>query len=352
MIEDTIIYLKNMLNDIEKDFNEVLDFKNIINIKGYKKIMCDDYASFYKPCVILLKYGYNRFMKTNYSLEAYEDMLRKMGNPAFLNIYSKKILKDVNISKNMFSNVDSYIYFMQRLCRPNVIKSIELNDIRDNKTKDGKNLMEILINNPINVFMEQVNSFISKYSTIIEYLRELIFEINNVKATQISNDINQFKICYDKFYSIVSKPKIEIKCVENLKVKLKEEINKINSHEDNSKEEFNNKVKASNVIKTGTRKERMEQYIEQNRKKQLINDVQNLRKKLDEDSIIWINLLVEELQLLDENGIKEFLQNPNKNLPNNSEIKKDIIIKATAMELDYKDADKRIVNTLYTLTQR
>lgn len=74
--------------------------------------------------------------------------------------------------------------------------------------------------------------------------------------------------------------------------------------------------------------------------------LEDLKSRLDGESKLWVDIIVDELQNLDEELLKDFLDDPYPYMPNVNDNVYQLVMKTILETLKYKDADIRVVEKL------
>lgn len=338
-IDDTIDMISSEENRLKRDYEVVFNVKeNIIN-NGFSLVAYDN-DEFEHACVILNSYGYKSFMTSNITYKEYEKLFKLVGKRI-----GKLFLKDINMKGNKYLNASSYANMMQRLCKSEKYLKI-MDDSRKkiiiDKNKDivgGASLLDTLIVEPKNKFMSMTNSFLNDKKLTIKDMAILKELLNNTMYTDISKDYNKFKALSNEIFRIIKRNSFNDELLEDVKVELRGEIK---SYEDFLERLRNkNKVVENKELKLGDRKERINEY----KKDKLKQEIKRKKSSLSSESKLWIDILVDQLLAFDKDMIDNFKTDYKSYLPvENNDIKEiiDVVIK----QLEYKDADEDIIDTL------
>lgn len=338
-IDDAIDMISSEENRLKRDYEVVCNVKeNIIN-NGFSLVAYDN-DEFEHACVILNSYGYKSFMTSNITYNEYEKLFKLVGKRS-----GKLFLKDINMKKNKYLNASSYANMMQRLCKSEKYLKI-IDDSRKkiiiDKNKDivgGASLLDTLIVEPKNKFMSMTNSFLNDKKLAIKDMAILRELLNNIMYTDISKDYNKFKALSNEIFRIIKRNSFNDELLEEVKVELRGEIK---SYEDFLERLRNkNKVVENKELKLGDRKERINEY----KKDKLKQKIKIKKSSLSSESKLWIDILVDQLLAFDKDMIDNFKTDYKSYLPvENNDINEiiDVVIK----QLEYKDADEDIIDTL------
>lgn len=210
------------------------------------------------------------------------------------------------------------------------------------KNKDivgGASLLDTLIVEPKNKFMSMTNSFLNDKKLVIKDMAILRELLNNIMYTDISKDYNKFKALSNEIFRIIKRNSFNDELLEEVKVELRGEIK---SYEDFLERLRNkNKVLENKELKLGDRKERINEY----KKDKLKQKIKIKKSSLSSESKLWIDILVDQLLAFDKDMIDNFKTDYKSYLPvENNDINEiiDVVIK----QLEYKDADEDIIDTL------
>lgn len=338
-IDDTIDMISSLENKLKRDYEVVCNVKENILNNGFSLVAYDN-DEFEHACVILNSYGYKSFMTSNITYNEYEKLFKLVGKRS-----GKLFLKDINMKGNKYLNASSYANMMQRLCKSEKYLKI-IDDSRKkiiiDKNKDivgGASLLDTLIVEPKNKFMSMTNSFLNDKKLVIKDMAILKELLNNIMYTDISKDYNKFKALSNEIFRIIKRNSFNDELLEDAKVELRGEIK---SYEDFLERLRNkNKVVENKELKLGDRKERINEY----KKDKLKHEIKIKKSSLSSESKLWIDILVDQLLAFDKDMIDDFKTDYKSYLPvENNDIKEiiDVVIK----QLEYKDADEDIIDTL------
>ena len=338
-INDTINMISSLENKLKRDYEVVYNVKENILNNGFSLVAYDN-DEFELACVILNSYGYKSFMTSNITYNEYEKLFKLVGKRS-----GKLFLKDINMKENKYLNASSFANMMQRLCKSEKYLKI-IDDSRKkiiiDKNKDivgGASLLDTLIVEPKNKFMSMTNSFLNDKKLAIKDMAILRELLNNIMYTDISKDYNKFKALSNEIFRIIKRNSFNDELLEEAKVELRGEIK---SYEDFLERLRNkNKVVENKKLKLGDRKERKNEY----KKDKLKQEIKIKKSSLSSESKLWIDILVDQLLAFDKDMIDNFKTDYKSYLPvENNDINEiiDVVIK----QLEYKDADKDIIDTL------
>lgn len=338
-IDDTIDMISSEENKLKRDYEVVCNVKENILNNGFSLVAYDN-DEFEHACVILNSYGYKSFMTSNITYNEYEKLFKLVGKRS-----GKLFLKDINMKGNKYLNASSYANMMQRLCKSEKYLKI-IDDSRKkiiiDKNKDivgGASLLDTLIVEPKNKFMSMINSFLNDKKLAIKDMAILRELLNNIMYTDISKDYNKFKALSNEIFRIIKRNSFNYELLEDVKVELRGEIK---SYEDFLERLRNkNKVVENKELKLGDRKERINEY----KKDKLKQKIKIKKSSLSSESKLWIDILVDQLLAFDKDMIDNFKTDYKSYLPvENNDINEiiDVVIK----QLEYKDADEDIIDTL------
>lgn len=338
-IDDTIDMISSEENKLKRDYEVVCNVKENILNNGFSLVAYDN-DEFEHACVILNSYGYKSFMTSNITYNEYEKLFKLVGKRS-----GKLFLKDINMKENKYLNASSYANMMQRLCKSEKYLKI-IDDSRKkiiiDKNKDivgGASLLDTLIVEPKNKFMSMINSFLNDKKLAIKDMAILRELLNNIMYTDISKDYNKFKALSNEIFRIIKRNSFNDELLEDVKVELRGEIK---SYEDFLERLRNkNKVVENKELKLGDRKERINEY----KKDKLKQKIKIKKSSLSSESKLWIDILVDQLLAFDKDMIDNFKTDYKSYLPvENNDINEiiDVVIK----QLEYKDADEDIIDTL------
>lgn len=338
-IDDTIDMISSEENKLKRDYEVVCNVKENILNNGFSLVAYDN-DEFEHACVILNSYGYKSFMTSNITYNEYEKLFKLVGKRS-----GKLFLKDINMKENKYLNASSYANMMQRLCKSEKYLKI-IDDSRKkiiiDKNKDivgGASLLDTLIVEPKNKFMSMINSFLNDKKLAIKDMAILRELLNNIMYTDISKDYNKFKALSNEIFRIIKRNSFNYELLEDVKVELRGEIK---SYEDFLERLKNkNKVVENKELKLGDRKERINEY----KKDKLKQEIKIKKSSLSSESKLWIDILVDQLLAFDKDMIDNFKTDYKSYLPvENNDINEiiDVVIK----QLEYKDADEDIIDTL------
>lgn len=338
-IDDTIDMISSEENKLKRDYEVVCNVKENILNNGFSLVAYDN-DEFEHACVILNSYGYKSFMTSNITYNEYEKLFKLVGKRS-----GKLFLKDINMKENKYLNASSYANMMQRLCKSEKYLKI-MDDSRKkiiiDKNKDivgGASLLDTLIVEPKNKFMSMTNSFLNDKKLAIKDMAILRELLNNIMYTDISKDYNKFKALSNEIFRIIKRNSFNDELLEDTKVELRGEIK---SYEDFLERLRNkNKVVENKELKLGDRKERINEY----KKDKLKQKIKIKKSSLSSESKLWIDILVDQLLAFDKDMIDNFKTDYKSYLPvENNDINEiiDVVIK----QLEYKDADEDIIDTL------
>lgn len=338
-IDDTIDMISSEENKLKRDYEVVCNVKENILNNGFSLVAYDN-DEFEHACVILNSYGYKSFMTSNITYNEYEKLFKLVGKRS-----GKLFLKDINMKENKYLNSSSFANMMQRLCKSEKYIKI-IDDSRKkiiiDKNKDivgGASLLDTLIVEPKNKFMSMTNSFLNDKKLAIKDMAILRELLNNIMYTDISKDYNKFKALSNEIFRIIKRNSFNDELLEDAKVELRGEIK---SYEDFLERLRNkNKVVENKELKLGDRKERINEY----KKDKLKQKIKIKKSSLSSESKLWIDILVDQLLAFDKDMIDNFKTDYKSYLPvENNDINEiiDVVIK----QLEYKDADEDIIDTL------
>lgn len=338
-IDDTIDMISSEENKLKRDYEVVCNVKENILNNGFSLVAYDN-DEFEHACVILNSYGYKSFMTSNITYNEYEKLFKLVGKRS-----GKLFLKDINMKENKYLNASSFANMMQRLCKSEKYLKI-IDDSRKkiiiDKNKDivgGASLLDTLIVEPKNKFMSMTNSFLNDKKLVIKDMAILRELLNNIMYTDISKDYNKFKALSNEIFRIIKRNSFNDELLEDAKVELRGEIK---SYEDFLERLKNkNKVVENKELKLGDRKERINEY----KKDKLKQKITIKKSSLSSESKLWIDILVDQLLAFDKDMIDNFKTDYKSYLPvENNDINEiiDVVIK----QLEYKDADEDIIDTL------
>lgn len=338
-IDDTMDMISSEENKLKRDYEVVCNVKENILNNGFSLVAYDN-DEFEHACVILNSYGYKSFMTSNITYNEYEKLFKLVGKRS-----GKLFLKDINMKENKYLNASSFANMMQRLCKSEKYLKI-MDDSRKkiiiDKNKDivgGASLLDTLIVEPKNKFMSMTNSFLNDKKLAIKDMAILRELLNNIMYTDISKDYNKFKALSNEIFRIIKRNSFNDELLEEVKVELRGEIK---SYEDFLERLRNkNKVVENKELKLGDRKERINEY----KKDKLKQKIKIKKSSLSSESKLWIDILVDQLLAFDKDMIDNFKTDYKSYLPvENNDINEiiDVVIK----QLEYKDADEDIIDTL------
>lgn len=338
-IDDTIDMISSEENKLKRDYEVVCNVKENILNNGFSLVAYDN-DEFEHACVILNSYGYKSFMTSNITYNEYEKLFKLVGKRS-----GKLFLKDINMKENKYLNASSFANMMQRLCKSEKYLKI-MDDSRKkiiiDKNKDivgGASLLDTLIVEPKNKFMSMINLFLNDKKLAIKDMAILRELLNNIMYTDISKDYNKFKALSNEIFRIIKRNSFNYELLEDVKVELRGEIK---SYEDFLERLKNkNKVVENKELKLGDRKERINEY----KKDKLKQEIKIKKSSLSSESKLWIDILVDQLLAFDKDMIDNFKTDYKSYLPvENNDINEiiDVVIK----QLEYKDADEDIIDTL------
>ena len=338
-IDDTIDMISSEENKLKRDYEVVCNVKENILNNGFSLVAYDN-DEFEHACVILNSYGYKSFMTSNITYNEYEKLFKLVGKRS-----GKLFLKDINMKENKYLNASSFANMMQRLCKSEKYLKI-MDDSRKkiiiDKNKDivgGASLLDTLIVEPKNKFMSMINLFLNDKKLAIKDMAILRELLNNIMYTDISKDYNKFKALSNEIFRIIKRNSFNDELLEDVRVELRGEIK---SYEDFLERLRNkNKVVENKELKLGDRKERINEY----KKDKLKQKIKIKKSSLSSGSKLWIDILVDQLLAFDKDMIDNFKTDYKSYLPvENNDINEiiDVVIK----QLEYKDADEDIIDTL------
>lgn len=338
-IDDTIDMISSEENKLKRDYEVVCNVKENILNNGFSLVAYDN-DEFEHACVILNSYGYKSFMTSNITYNEYEKLFKLVGKRS-----GKLFLKDINMKENKYLNASSFANMMQRLCKSEKYLKI-MDDSRKkiiiDKNKDivgGASLLDTLIVEPKNKFMSMINLFLNDKKLAIKDMAILRELLNNIMYTDISKDYNKFKALSNEIFRIIKRNSFNDELLEDVRVELRGEIK---SYEDFLERLRNkNKVVENKELKLGDRKERINEY----KKDKLKQKIKIKKSSLSSESKLWIDILVDQLLAFDKDMIDNFKTDYKSYLPvENNDINEiiDVVIK----QLEYKDADEDIIDTL------
>ena len=338
-IDDTIDMISSEENKLKRDYEVVCNVKENILNNGFSLVAYDN-DEFEHACVILNSYGYKSFMTSNITYNQYEKLFKLVGKRS-----GKLFLKDINMKENKYLNASSFANMMQRLCKSEKYLKI-MDDSRKkiiiDKNKDivgGASLLDTLIVEPKNKFMSMINLFLNDKKLAIKDMAILRELLNNIMYTDISKDYNKFKALSNEIFRIIKRNSFNDELLEDVRVELRGEIK---SYEDFLERLRNkNKVVENKELKLGDRKERINEY----KKDKLKQKIKIKKSSLSSESKLWIDILVDQLLAFDKDMIDNFKTDYKSYLPvENNDINEiiDVVIK----QLEYKDADEDIIDTL------
>lgn len=338
-IDDTIDMISSEENKLKRDYEVVCNVKENILNNGFSLVAYDN-DEFEHACVILNSYGYKSFMTSNITFNEYEKLFKLVGKRS-----GKLFLKDINMKENKYLNASSFANMMQRLCKSEKYLKI-MDDSRKkiiiDKNKDivgGASLLDTLIVEPKNKFMSMINLFLNDKKLAIKDMAILRELLNNIMYTDISKDYNKFKALSNEIFRIIKRNSFNDELLEDVRVELRGEIK---SYEDFLERLRNkNKVVENKELKLGDRKERINEY----KKDKLKQKIKIKKSSLSSESKLWIDILVDQLLAFDKDMIDNFKTDYKSYLPvENNDINEiiDVVIK----QLEYKDADEDIIDTL------
>lgn len=338
-IDDTIDMISSEENKLKRDYEVVCNVKENILNNGFSLVAYDN-DEFEHACVVLNSYGYKSFMTSNITYNEYEKLFKLVGKRS-----GKLFLKDINMKENKYLNASSFANMMQRLCKSEKYLKI-MDDSRKkiiiDKNKDivgGASLLDTLIVEPKNKFMSMTNSFLNDKKLAIKDMAILRELLNNIMYTDILKDYNKFKALSNEIFRIIKRNSFNDELLEDVKVELRGEIK---SYEDFLERLRNkNKVVENKELKLGDRKERINEY----KKDKLKQKIKIKKSSLSSESKLWIDILVDQLLAFDKDMIDNFKTDYKSYLPvENNDINEiiDVVIK----QLEYKDADEDIIDTL------
>lgn len=338
-INDTIDMISSLESRLKRSYEVVQSVKEKIINKGFSLVVYDN-DEFEYACVILNSYGYKSFMNSNITYNEYEKLFKLVGKRS-----GKLFLKDIKMKENKYLNASSYANMMQRLCKSEKYLKI-MDDNRKkiiiDKNKDivgGASLLETLIVEPKNKFMSMTNSFLNDKKLTLKDLATLKELLNNIMYTDISKDYNKFKALSNEIFRIIKRNSFNDELLEEVKTELRGEIKSYEAFLERLRNK--NKVVESKELKLGDRKKRINEY----KKDKLKQEIKMKKSSLSSESKLWIDILVEQLSLFDKGMINSFKTDYKSYLPvENNDINEiiDVVIK----QLEYKDADEDIIDTL------
>ena len=318
-IDDTIDMISSEENKLKRDYEVVCNVKENILNNGFSLVAYDN-DEFEHACVILNSYGYKSFMTSNITYNEYEKLFKLVGKRS-----GKLFLKDINMKENKYLNASSFANMMQRLCKSEIV--------------GGASLLDTLIVEPKNKFMSMINLFLNDKKLAIKDMAILRELLNNIMYTDISKDYNKFKALSNEIFRIIKRNSFNDELLEDVRVELRGEIK---SYEDFLERLRNkNKVVENKELKLGDRKERINEY----KKDKLKQKIKIKKSSLSSESKLWIDILVDQLLAFDKDMIDNFKTDYKSYLPvENNDINEiiDVVIK----QLEYKDADEDIIDTL------
>mgnify|MGYP000027344396 CR=1 FL=1 len=320
IVFDYQITIPGKINILSREIENVVVYKNIE-------------ARFNYPLWV-------KYLDDKFTNNEYEKLFKLVGKRS-----GKLFLKDINMKENKYLNASSFANMMQRLCKSEKYLKI-IDDSRKkiiiDKNKDivgGASLLDTLIVEPKNKFMSMINSFLNDKKLAIKDMAILRELLNNIMYTDISKDYNKFKALSNEIFRIIKRNSFNDELLEDTKVELRGEIK---SYEDFLGHLRNkNKVVENKELKLGDRKERINEY----KKNKLKQKIKIKKSSLSSESKLWIDILVDQLLAFDKDMIDNFKTDYKSYLPvENNDINEiiDVVIK----QLEYKDADEDIIDTL------
>ena len=210
------------------------------------------------------------------------------------------------------------------------------------KNKDivgGASLLETLITEPKNKFMSMTNSFLNDKRFMLKDMATLKGLLNNILYMDIQKDYNKFKALSNEIFRIIKRNSFNDELLEDIKIELRSEIKAYEDFLERLKNK--NKVIENKEFKQGNRNERINEY----KKDKLKQEIKMKKSSLSSESKLWIDILVDQLLAFDKDMIDNFKTDYKSYLPvENNDINEiiDVVIK----QLEYKDADEDIIDTL------
>lgn len=343
LIKNTISYLKGYLDETTKEYNIVFDSKTKIEEKGYGYIISHDNSPIYSVAEILINNGYTTFLKAPMTHNEYCALIINKPLAFFKKNIKKTVYEnfaDVKMKCNNLLDADSYCLLMRYLYK--IKSNLEFIDSRNESFSKNKkynvsktNYVEKLINEPINQFCNLINAYIAQYGKVIKTLEEIIELLEKINELNLDSNHDQFVSYCNEFFEKLSNLPFENKELSTLKINLKEVIKGFAKQEE-TKDSQNDITPKS--IKLGKKTDRMKRYAENKKREEL----KSLKGNLTSDSKLWVDILLEQLQNIDE---ADFINNPYEYIPMEEE-QLDLILDVVGMELSSDDTKNEIVKTL------
>lgn len=306
---------QNDIDILEKVVNEIDSSSNdgkIINLYDFEPALS-----------ILVKYNYLRFINSVIPKDAMIDYVNVIfrfkpliKNKTITNFKKIKIVDDKFIDAQSFITVFKEFYKIMKMG-----SKIDVDDYR---------IISDLIVSYVIQFSKTIKNLKSKLSNEINKIDELLEIINKLQKDYDLN-ILEYEELVRKYSKIIRNDKLfKDDSLKELNIDLR----------NNVKENKNKKepIKDEMQLKIGTRESRKKEYEKQKQKEEL----EQKMKKLNKDSLVWVELIFEQI----ESDCEEFISNPNSYLPNFTEKQSTLIKEVAYKQAKFKDMDPIIVEIL------
>lgn len=335
-INKVISFLQSKIDEIKVDYNIVLNSKE--KILKNEKIFYHNTDVTLNAANILIKNRFDDFLTLPFDVNELKDIMKVQGN-----MIKRLFFSEVNIKNGKIKDAESYVNLMQRLFAPGQRRSFKSVD-KDNK-KDNKNgIQHNILEKTKSKFINAMDCFLNKNLKIMNIYNELIKKLNVVKQS-IGNDDNYKNAC-DDLFSYLKVERVDLGILDNLKVELKSKIK--TEVITNEKAKINKKNLDNKPVKQGTRDERIKIYA----KTKLKEEIEKQSKALDDDSKLWVDILVDQLNGMNLKITNDFIDDPNAYLPDKTDNNYNQILELTMNKLKYVDADPTVIDTLSNLVRR
>ncbi len=351
-----MINLDDKIKVLKSKQNECLEERSIIKDKIKKlkdsfdnEVLCD-INEINDVVPIVNKYGYDKFIISRYTKEELIKILSNITGGRFLmNREVKKLLRNVNMNGKKFDDVSSYKDLLNCLC------DLEHNFSNINIGKRSKNnIIKREYNSPHNALKAIIVSYYDNLIKTLEKLYKKLFTISNkyesmikiierLKTLDVETNFEEYKLLVSDYSKILRND--PILCFD--------ETNEVNNYIRKHVKEIERKkivLKTEESYKYGTKEERKKTH----ERNGLETELALLKSRMDYETKLWLNMVIEQITNLDNELIKETKNNPTSFLPDIDDVGSynfNLIVNAVINELRFSDEDKYkdIIESLLTL---
>ena len=329
-------YLNLIQEEKVEEINIIDDYIDLHEkSKGGMIININDFSMFFN---LLEKHNYLRFVNSIITKENLIEFFNAVYKKNTLKLKSvMKEVEKVNIENYKFMDSQSLIIFLLHMHKVlEKVGSLKIigNKIVEKKTKEENKKLAEMIQLHMTCIFRNINDLSfklkAKLNNDLDKINELLDIINKLNIKEVIDD--EYENLVKRYSKLIRNDNLfDNEDLQSLNIVLRE---KVKENKNKSKEKFQENINT----KLGTREERKIRH----QKEKELEEIESLKKELDSDSKIWIDLILEQI----ESDEEDFINHPSNYLPNYKENQYNLIMKTILKIAEYKDLDDMVKEVL------